>query len=113
MFPIEFKVKCTGHQSRNTFLGSRTLPFPPRVTISHIWTTHGRKIFSIEFKGQVRWTYGFRASECYPFHLETQYHTYGLPIGGRCFLSNLGSKGQSPSALDNEIAIWSPFQVLE
>jgi hypothetical protein len=36
------------------FLGSGTLPFPPRVTISHIWTTHGRKMFLIEFgvKGQ-------------------------------------------------------------
>jgi hypothetical protein len=29
--------------------GSRTLPFPPRVTISHIWTTHGRKMFPINF----------------------------------------------------------------
>jgi hypothetical protein len=31
------------------FPGSRMLPFPRRVTISHIWTTHGRKMFPFEF----------------------------------------------------------------
>jgi hypothetical protein len=30
------------------FLGSGMLPFPPRVTISHIWTTHRRKIFGVK-----------------------------------------------------------------
>jgi hypothetical protein len=29
------------------FLGSRTLPFPSRVTLTHIWTTHGRKMFPV------------------------------------------------------------------
>jgi hypothetical protein len=32
------------------FQGSKMLPFPPRVTISHIWTTHGRKMFLLEFR---------------------------------------------------------------
>jgi hypothetical protein len=28
---------------RRWFLSSRMLPFSPRVTLSHIWTTHGKK----------------------------------------------------------------------
>jgi hypothetical protein len=31
------------------FLGSRTLPFPPRVTISHTWITYRRMMFPIKF----------------------------------------------------------------
>jgi hypothetical protein len=62
--------------------GSRPLSLPPRVTISHILTTHGRKIFPINFevKGQAHWIskqkYGFRALDHYPYHLESPYHTY-------------------------------------
>jgi hypothetical protein len=32
------------------FPGSRHLSLPPRVTISHIWTTHRRKKFPIDFE---------------------------------------------------------------
>ena len=30
-------------------LDSRALSIPPRVTISYIWTTHGTKMFPVEF----------------------------------------------------------------
>jgi hypothetical protein len=52
--------------------------------------------------------YGFLAVERYCSHLESLYHTYGLPMGGRCSLLNFGSKGQRSSALDIEVAIWFP-----
>jgi hypothetical protein len=32
------------------FLGSRTLPFPLRITISHLWTIHGTNKISIKFE---------------------------------------------------------------
>jgi hypothetical protein len=34
-------------------------------------------------------------------------HT-GLPMGGRCSLLNLGSKGQKSNTLDIEVKIWFP-----
>jgi hypothetical protein len=46
---------------------------------------------------------GFRALECYGFHLDTPYHTYGLPMEGRSSLLNVESKGQGSSALDIEV----------
>jgi hypothetical protein len=51
---------------------------------------------------------GFRALEHYPYHLESPYHTYGLPIGGGCFLLILRSKGQRSSALDIKVEIRFP-----
>jgi hypothetical protein len=47
------------------FLGSGELCFPLRNTISHIWITHGRKMFPIEFgvKRTLKYKYGFRALE--------------------------------------------------
>jgi hypothetical protein len=51
----------------------------------------------IGVKGQAHWTLEwsgktFWALEHYPFHLESPYHTFRLPMGGRCSLSKLGSK---------------------
>ena len=51
---------------------------------------------------------GFRALDSYPYHLESPYHTYGLPIGGRCSLLILRSKGQRSSALDIKVEIRFP-----
>jgi hypothetical protein len=70
------------------FPGGRVLSFPFRNTILYIWTTHERMMFPIEFwgqnvKNQVHWTsklkYAFQAPECYPFKLESPYHTYRKP----------------------------------
>jgi hypothetical protein len=47
MFPIEngFKrPRALDIGVGKPFLGPRTLSFPPRVILSHIWTTHGRKM---------------------------------------------------------------------
>jgi hypothetical protein len=116
MFPIKFGVKrsmvqCIDHRSRKRFSGSKTLPVPPRVTISHICTTQGRKI-SLSNLGSIcqrssaltsKCKYAFQALECYPFHLGTPYQTCRLHMEGSCFLSNLVSKGQRSSALDIEV----------
>jgi hypothetical protein len=51
---------------------------------------------------------GFRALDHYPYHLESPYRTYGLPIGGRCTLLILRSKGQRSSTLDIKVEIWFP-----
>ena len=51
---------------------------------------------------QTEW---FPDFQCQPFHLESPYHAYGLPMGQRCFLLNLGSKGQRSSTLDIKVAI--------
>jgi hypothetical protein len=48
----------------------------------------------------------FRALECYPYHLESPYHAYGLPMGGKCSLFFFRSKGQRSSALDIKVEIW-------
>jgi hypothetical protein len=48
---------------------------------------------------------GFRALDHYPYHLESPYHTYGLPIGGRYSLLILRSKGQRSSGLDIKVEI--------
>jgi hypothetical protein len=53
MFPIKFGVKRSSAMDIELAIlypGSRTLPFPPRVTISHKWTIHETKKISIEFK---------------------------------------------------------------
>ena len=50
----------------------------------------------------------FWGLKCYPFHLGSPYHAYGLLMGQRCSLLNLGSKGQSSSALDIKVAVWFP-----
>jgi hypothetical protein len=88
------------------------LPLPPRVTILHIWIYSKEEdiipyqIWGQNVKGQVLWIsklkYALQALVCYPFHLKTLYHTYGLPMEGRCFLSNLGSNCQrSANFLDS------------
>jgi hypothetical protein len=51
---------------------------------------------------------GFQALDHYPYHLETPYHTYRLPIGGRSSLLILRSKGQSSGALDIKVEIRFP-----
>ena len=51
---------------------------------------------------------GFRALDHYPYYLESPYHTYGLPIGGRCTLLILRSKGQRSSELDIKVEIRFP-----
>jgi hypothetical protein len=40
------------------FPDSKMLSFSPKVTISHVWTTHGMKMIPIKFwvKGQVYFT---------------------------------------------------------
>jgi hypothetical protein len=48
---------------------------------------------------------GFRALECYPYHRESPYHRYRLPMGGRCSLLILKSKGQMSSTLDIKVEI--------
>jgi hypothetical protein len=52
--------------------------------------------------------YEFRALDHYLYHLESPYHTYRLPMGGRCSLLILRSKGQRSSALDIKVEIWFP-----
>jgi hypothetical protein len=47
----------------------------------------------------------FWALEHYPLLLQSPYHTYGLPMRGRCSLLSLGSKGQMSSALVIEVEI--------
>jgi hypothetical protein len=45
---IRLPVRLSVSPSEDTwFPSSRTLPLPSRVTISHIWTIHGRKMFPI------------------------------------------------------------------
>jgi hypothetical protein len=51
---------------------------------------------------------GFRALDTYPYHLESPYHTYRLPIGGKSSLLILRSKGQRSSALDIKVEIRFP-----
>jgi hypothetical protein len=51
---------------------------------------------------------GFRALDHYPYHLESPYHTYRLPIGGRSSLLILRSKGERSSALDIKVEIRFP-----
>jgi hypothetical protein len=46
VFPIEFRVKGQVHWA---FPESRVLCFPLGDSVSHIWTTHGREMFPIEF----------------------------------------------------------------
>jgi hypothetical protein len=54
----------------------------------------------------------FLALERYLSDLESPYHTYGLPMGGRCFLSNLGSKSNVKRA-GHQSVIWFPeFRIL-
>jgi hypothetical protein len=63
------------------FSGSGVLCFPLRDIVSHIWTTHGRKMFPIEF--------GVKRSTALDTEVEiwfqgsrvTPYHTHGLPMG--------------------------------
>jgi hypothetical protein len=53
MFPIDFEVQRSIAQDIEVeiqFLGYRTLPLTPRVTISHIYTVHGKKMFLIDFE---------------------------------------------------------------
>jgi hypothetical protein len=52
MFPSDFEVKRSSALDIKVeiwFSGSGILFFPLGDTISHIWTTHGRKVFPIEF----------------------------------------------------------------
>jgi hypothetical protein len=77
MLSIEFRVKKSkvkrDVEVEVWFPGSRVLCFPLKDIVSHIWTTHGRKMFPIEFgvkrsiNRHVPWTlkyeYGFRALE--------------------------------------------------
>jgi hypothetical protein len=51
---------------------------------------------------------GFRALEHYPYHLDSPYLTYGLPMGGRCSLLILRSKGRRSSALEIKVEIRFP-----
>jgi hypothetical protein len=51
---------------------------------------------------------GFRALDHYPYHLESPYHSYRLPIGGRSSLLILRSKGQRSGALDIKEGILFP-----
>ena len=61
--------------------------------------------YCLSIRLQAEW---FPDFQCQPFHLESPYHAYGLPVGHRCFLLNLGSKGQRSSALDIKVVIWFP-----
>jgi hypothetical protein len=55
MLPIEFGVKSQRSSALDIeteiwFLDAIVLCSPLRDTVSHIWTTHGWKMFRIEFK---------------------------------------------------------------
>jgi hypothetical protein len=65
------------------FLGSKVLCFPLRDTVSHIWITHGRKIFPIEFgsKGQRSSALDIEVEMWFQGSIMTPYHTYGLTMG--------------------------------
>jgi hypothetical protein len=101
---------------RNGFRALDSYPYH-LVTISHIWTTHRRKMFPIDFEvkrskvkhtGHHKKKYSFRALVSYPYHLESPYHTYRLPMGWKCSLSILRSKGQRSSTLEIKVEIQFP-----
>jgi hypothetical protein len=56
---LDIKVKVR-------FTGSIPLTLPPRVTISHIWTTHGKKMFPIEFRVQRSSTLDIEVKTLFP-----------------------------------------------
>ena len=93
---------------QNVFQALKCQPFQSQ----HSMHIHGMKMFLIEFKvkGQTHQTtkqqYGFRVLKHYPFHVESPYHAYRLPLKRRCSLSILGSNGQMSSALDIKVTIW-------
>jgi hypothetical protein len=122
MFPIEIgvkrlKVKGTVHWSRKTFFpGPRTLSFPPRVTILHIWTSHGRKIFPsiLEPKGQRSSPLVIKVEICFlgrrmllfpPRFAKS--HKWTMH-GKKMFPTEFGVKSQRSSALVIEVEIWFP-----
>jgi hypothetical protein len=87
MFPIILKSKDQRSSTPEIkveiwFPGFRPLFLTPRVTISIIWTTHGRKIFPIEFevRGQRSCALDIEVEIWFPGSIVTLYHTYGLPI---------------------------------
>ena len=97
------KIKQTGHLSRNTKSRLQTIilitgTYSRHIThIDYPWEENvPYRIQGQKVSGQAHWTskqkYGFLGLECYAFHLETPYHTYGLPMEGRCSLLNLGVK---------------------
>jgi hypothetical protein len=52
---------------------------------------------------------GFQAVKSYSFHIESPYHSYGLPMGRRWSLSILGSKREKSSVLHNDVGKWFIF----
>jgi hypothetical protein len=86
----------------NFFPDPRSLSFPLTVTIPHMWTTHRRKMFPIDFgvkRAKVECTGHQRRNMILGLNnvtLPTKSHhiTHELLMGGRCSLLTLGSKGQ-------------------
>jgi hypothetical protein len=67
-----------------------------------------KKSNALDIEAEIR----FSGSRHYHYHLESPYHTYKLPMGGKYSLLKLGWKGQSSSALDIEVAIWFPVSTV-
>jgi hypothetical protein len=83
--------------------GSRMLPLSSRVSITNIWTTHGRKMCPTEFgvkMSKFKCTAHLSRNMLSGIYNVTLF-TYKLPIrwGGERFLSNLRSKGQRSRSL--------------